>query len=307
MKPTVAVIGAGAMGAMYAWHFHHTGHRVVLVAADERATRLTHGLTINGEQVTLPVSTPANPVAAVDLAIFAVKDRDLRQAIDDARHVIDPHTTIISVMNGLDSETVLARSFGPDQVLLCVAAGMDAMREADRVWWEHPGRLLIGTRDGIATTRLAELAHWLEAADLAHAERADMVRQIWWKFMVNTGINQASAVMRLPYGPFMHDGPARALMLALMNEVIAVSVAEGVGLGAADIDQWLTVLSTMAPDGRTSMRQDVDAGRPTEVESFAGRMLEMGARHDIPTPYNQAMYWMLNAITEHARTSTETK
>lgn len=307
MQPTVAVIGAGAMGALYAWHFHHTGHRVVLVAAEERAERLGQGLVINGEPITLPVSTPNDPVAPVDLAIFAVKDRHLHRAIDDARHVIDRHTTIISVMNGLDSETVLAEAFEPEQVLLCVAAGMDAMREGARVWWTHPGRLLIGTRDGAITSRLTDLASWLDAAGLGQVVRQDMVHQIWWKFMVNTGINQASAAMRLPYGPFMQDGPARELMLALMHEVIAVSVAEGVNLGQADLDLWLAVLATMAPDGRTSMRQDVDAGRPTEVESFAGRMVEMGRRHGIPTPYNQAMHWMLTAITDDARTETEAK
>ncbi len=305
MKPTVAIIGAGAMGAMYAWHFASTGHGVVLAADEQRAERLRQGLVINGEQLMLPVLSPTDESAPVDLAIVAVKDRHLASAMTEASRVVGAHTTVISVMNGLDSEHELASQFDPGQVLLCVAAGMDAVREGSSIRWAHPGKLLIGTPDGTITPRLTTLASWLSAAGLAHEIRDDMMHQIWWKFMVNVGINQASAAMRADYGAFQAKTGARSLMLGLIDEVIAVAGPEGVHLDQSDVDRWLKVLATMAPDGRTSMCQDTDAGRPTEVESFAGRVIRLGERHGISTPLNQAMYWMLSAPTTPHSTNTE--
>ncbi len=120
-----------------------------------------------------------------------------------------------------------------------------------------------------------------------------MRHEMWWKFMVNVGINQASAVLRAPYGAFRADGDARSLMLALMDEVVAVSAAEGVPLGPGDIARWDAVLAGQPAEGRTSMHQDVEAGRRTEVDIFAGRVVELGARHGIATPYNEAMLWVL--------------
>jgi 2-dehydropantoate 2-reductase len=84
-------------------------------------------------------------------------------------------------------------------------------------------------------------------------------------------------------------------MLAAQREVIAVANAEGVALTAADLDAWLGVLDTLGPASYTSMAQDVIAGRPTEVDIFAGRVCELGDRHGIPTPVNRLLGQLLKA------------
>lgn len=293
---TVAVVGAGAMGAMYAAHFVEGGLETVLVASGPRAERLRRtGLTINGTALDAPVIEPGRDEFSADLVLMAVKHHDLPMALEDVAPFVGPATTIVSVLNGLDSEELIAERFGADSVLLCIALGMAAGRDGNAVTYHSPGRLVIGTTAGLAALdRLQAVQEALDAAALEWETPEDMRHETWWKFMVNTAINQASAVLRLPYSAFTTEGPARSLMLALAHEVIAVSQPEGVQLGDADLARWDDVLRGLPGEGRTSMLQDVLDDRPTEVALFADRVVTLGSQHGVPTPYNQTISWILD-------------
>ena len=302
---SVAVVGAGAMGAMYAAHFAEAGFEVVLVAEGERAERLrSHVPTVNGAPLRARVVDPSREhVDAVDLVLVAVKDRRLAEAVEIVAPLVGEHTTFLSVLNGLDSEAALAQRYGAERVPLTIALAMDAQRDGHAVTYRQAGRLTFGDSpamarpDGRPSPRVVAVQQALDRAGLAWTTPADMQHAMWWKFMVNVGINQASAVLRAPYGAFRHDGPERSLMSALQDEVITVARAEGVALGPDDLARWHEVLAGQPEAGMTSMHQDVEAGRPTEVEIFAGRVVALGERHGLPTPYNQAMLWILRAIT----------
>lgn len=294
---TVAVVGAGAMGAMYAAHFVEGGMETALVASGDRAARLRGApITVNGEPLRARVVEPGVDDFRADLVLVAVKHHDLPTALDDVPPFVGPETTFVSVLNGLDSEATIAERFGSDGVLLCIALGMAAGRDGSQVTHLSAGRLVIGTTPELAdTARLQVVGEALDAAGLEWQAPEDMRHEMWWKFMVNTAVNQASAVLRRPYAAFTHDGPARSLMLALAHEVVALSRAEGVHLGDADLARWDTVLRALPGDGQTSMLQDVVAGRPTEVALFADRVTALGLEHGIPTPYNQMVSWILAA------------
>lgn len=294
----VGVVGAGAMGGMYAAHFVRAGFEVLLVATGDRVARLRSApLVVNGEPLAARVVDPAEPgavTAPADLVLIAVKDAQLAEAIDLIEPLVGEHTTILSVLNGLDSERAIAARYGAERVLLCVAAAMDARRDGSAVTYRQVGRLTFGPeRAGESAARVAAVHDALDAAALAWTTPPDMRHAMWWKFLVNVGINQASAVLRAPYGAFQYDGSARSLMMALQDEVVAVAHAEGVNLGAEDLAAWDRVLAGQPADGWTSTLQDVEAGRPTEVEIFAGRVVAFGSAHGIATPYNQAMLWIL--------------
>jgi len=294
----VAVLGAGAMGGMYAAHFANAGFDVRFVASGARAARLQRdGLVVNGEPLRAGVIDTSDTAGWVaDLVIFAVKDRHLDAAIDEAAAVVGPDTIVLSVLNGLDSEEQIAARLAGihPTVLLCIALAMDAERVDGEVRFRQVGRLVFGEpRNDELTPEVRAVQEALTRAGLEWETPADMRHRMWWKFMVNVGINQASAALNAPYGAFQVDGDARSLMSALIDEVIAVANAEGVKLGADDIDSWRRVLAGQPVDGRTSMHQDVLAGRPTEVDSFGGRVVELGVCHGIPTPFNQSMVWVL--------------
>ncbi|HOV39091.1 MAG TPA: ketopantoate reductase C-terminal domain-containing protein, partial [Spirochaetales bacterium] len=91
---------------------------------------------------------------------------------------------------------------------------------------------------------------------------------------------------------------AKAIMEAAMREVIAVSQKLGIGLGESDIDAWYPVLSKLSPSGKTSMLQDMEAGRKTEVEMFAGALIRLGKEAGCTVPVNEMLY---NAIRAQER------
>ena len=121
--------------------------------------------------------------------------------------------------------------------------------------------------------------------------------------MINVGINQASAVLGAPYGVFQSSPDAMALMRMLMEEVIALAQITGIDLSAEDLDEWCRILAGLSPGGKTSMLQDMEAGRKTEVEIFAGKVVSLGLRHHVPTPVNAAVLRIIKVLENKKRTS----
>jgi 2-dehydropantoate 2-reductase len=127
----VAVLGAGAIGAVYASKFFDAPQfSTVLVARDARYDRLkAGGLVINGKHYSIPVVHPDEAASPADLIIVALKNHDLPEAVHDLKNLVGEQTTIVSVMNGLDSEEYLGSVYGMDKVLYAIAVAIPAVRE----------------------------------------------------------------------------------------------------------------------------------------------------------------------------------
>jgi 2-dehydropantoate 2-reductase len=142
-----------------------------------------------------------------------------------------------------------------------------------------------------------------QKAGIAHEIPPDMIRMLWWKFMINVGINQASAVMRANYGVFQTSLDAQELMSELMREVIELAQHAGVNLKEQDLHDWYPVLKSLSPNGKTSMFQDIEAGRKTEVDVFAGKVVALGESSGIPTPVNRTLLSIIRVLDHTQRES----
>jgi 2-dehydropantoate 2-reductase len=302
MKPsieTISIIGAGALGAVYAAMLCDMDSRCIgFVAGSGRGERLyREGVVVNDKPYHIPVLSPQDSAAPADLVIVAVKYQHLDEAIRDMKSRVGAETLIISVMNGIESEERIGTAYGMDNILYCVSVGIDALREGSRVIYTTQGKLFIGeAANPVLTERVRRVQALFERAGIVYETPPDMLRILWWKFMINVGINQASAVLRAPYAVFQTAGEARELMGAAMREVVRLAGKAGVDLSEADIDGFDPYLFRLNPQGKTSMLQDVEAGRKTEVEMFAGRVIELGRRYGIPTPVNQRLFDQIRKI-----------
>ena len=301
MKPIerVALLGAGALGSYFATKFFDTaGLTTVLVARGERYDRLNRtGLIVNEKPYAIPVVHPDRVTSPADLVVVAVKYHHLPAAVPDLRDLVDAETTIISVMNGLDSEEIIGAAYGMDKLLYAVSVGIDALREGHRVTYGNPGVLYFGDAQNADPSPLVQRVQAvLDRAAIPYEIPADMMRILWWKFMVNVGMNQASAVMRAPYGVFQTSARARAVMDVLMQEVITLAQVLGVNLSDQDVADWYPIMNKLSAAGKTSMLQDVEAGRKTEVEMFGGKVVELGQAHGVPTPVNEAMLNIIHVL-----------
>jgi 2-dehydropantoate 2-reductase len=298
----ISVIGAGAMGAFYASKFFDMDKNCIsLVAKGERYDRLKKkGLIVNNRYYSLPVIGPEEKSSPSDLIIFAVKSHHLREAIQDIKNRVGGNTLILSIMNGIGSEEQIAAVYGNDKVLFAVAVGIDAVREGNCITYTKPGKLLFGeAKNLVLSERIKQVQSLFLRAGIPYETPDDMIRVLWWKLMINVGINQASAVLRAPYGVFQTSQEARELMESAMREVVVLAKAAKVNLSEEDVIDWYSLLSGLSPQGKTSMVQDVEAKRKTEVEMFAGKVIELGKTYGIPTPVNETLFRLIKIIEQY--------
>ncbi|WP_248343491.1 ketopantoate reductase family protein [Anaeromyxobacter paludicola] len=300
---TVAVCGAGAVGGSYVERLQDLDPAgVVVVARGARRERLLReGLTVNGRRFAVRCVEPAPGAAPVDLLLVGVKQPHLAEAIADAGPLVGERTVVISLLNGVASEGALARAFGAEKVLPAFVIGNDVVREGTRISYTRFGTLVFGApSNDPADPRVVAVRALLERAGIPCRVPEDILREQWWKFMLNVGVNQVSAVLRAPYRAFREVPEVRELTRQAALEAVAVARAEGVALGPEDVESIFPIVATLGPGGRTSMLQDVEAGRKTEVELFAGTVVELGARHGLPTPVNALLGTLLRALERMA-------
>ncbi len=301
MKPSIekiAIIGAGALGAAYGSLLYEMDPKCIcFIASSARLERLRRdGVVVNGKRYPIAVVSPDEAEPA-DLLIVAVKHHHLDQAIAEMKKVIGPETTVLSVMNGIDSEERIGAVYGMDKVIYGLTLGIDAVREGNSVNYKNQGRIFFGeAKNPGMTDRIRRIHELFDRAGIAHVVPPDMIRSLWFKYMVNVGANQVSATLRANYGALRSSAQAGELMDAAMREVIAIARAMNVDLGEKDIGEWYKVLDGLHAEGKTSMFQDVEAGRKTEVEMLAGTVLELGKRFGVATPVNQRLYDELKRI-----------
>ena len=303
MKPieNVAIVGFGSLGAMYAACFGAAmGPERVFVVADAARTERyrAEAATFNGEPIRVTYLTyeEAAERAAVqpfDVVLYAVKYGALPEAIEQSSPLVSLDTAVISVLNGITSEEVLAERFGWDRVLLCIAQQMDSRKVGAVVTAGCVGVMALGVRDpedAAQRANLARVTEWLAAVEQPFIVPADIQHQLWGKLICNVGVNQACAVYDCCFNGIHVPGEAREALIAAMGEVAAVGRACGIALTDDDVAYWLDIIDHLNPAGMPSLRQDVLARRPTEVELFSGTIDRLGAAHGIPTPQNERFY-----------------
>jgi len=296
----VLIVGAGAVGAAVASKIYDTfPSDVSVLAAGERFSRYKkNGFILNGKRFDFPLASPDDAIVA-DLIIVAVKSHNLSDAIATMKNKVGPTTIILSLLNGISSEEILADAFGKEKVLLAMILGIDAVRIGNDTRFSSSGKIFFGkelNKGNAWSPEVRAVADFFDKTGVPYVVPENMTRSLWYKFMINVGINQASAVLRAPYRVFQTIPEARSVMESGMREVIALSKILGTGLEDADLERWTDTLMALGPEGVTSMLQDVEAKRKTEVEIFSGTVIELGKKAQLPTPVNELWFNLIRTI-----------
>ena len=295
---TVAIVGMGALGMLYGEQLQKVlpAGAVRFVMDEERFKRHKNDkYEVNGveQSFTLQSVAQAEPV---DLVIVATKFSGLNEALEEMQGLVGPQTIIYSVLNGISSEEYIKERYGDDNLLYCVALGMDAVREGTSLTYQHKGILKLGMLAKKQRPALAAVMALLEKAGIQYVIEEDILHALWAKLLLNVGINQTCMVYETNYGGAFTNEEARQDMFAAMHEVITVAQREGIKLTEADFEGCVKVLRGLSPEGLPSMRQDAMAKRKSEVELFAGTIIRLGAKHNVPTPINQRYYDIIRAM-----------
>ena len=294
-----AICGMGALGMLYGTYIIDNDGADKVRYVMDRSRVEKYGQRVfykNDVPYHLPMRDCAEESPA-DLLIVAVKYTGLADAMKVMERCVGENTVIMSVMNGITSEDILAERFGREHMIYTVAHGMDAVKLGEKFSFSRMGQLVIGVKEKCQEENLRAVCEYFDRIRMPYVVDEDIERRLWSKLMLNVGINQACMVYEANYGECLNpEGEAYRTMIAAMREVIAIARCEGIAIGEADLNDYVRLANTLAPEAMPSMRQDGLARRPSEVELFAGTVRELARKHGILVPANDFLYARVKEI-----------
>ena len=296
----VLICGLGAIGSIYAVKIlkHKDVELSVLVDRARLIRYRQEPLIFNGEKYCFDYIT-ADDTFIADLIIIATKSSALDSVLVDIKGFVAQDTVILSLLNGLESEDRIAEVFGQDKVLYSYYIGHTSTRIGRNVSHDGVYKTVFGEKyNNEYSNNVLTVKNFFDKTGINYEIPIDMEYARWWKFLVNVGYNQASAVLNASYGDFQKSDQANKLAIKLMNEAVEIARVCGVKNTDRLIPEVLEVVSTMVPETKTSMLQDVEAGRKTEVDIFAGYISELGKKYGIKTIYNDMFLEIIKAIDD---------
>lgn len=299
---TVSLIGLGAIGAFAAPGLNQLlGENFRIIAGSDRKKRLeTNGVIINEKHYQFHVVAPEEETGYADLAIFAVKNTQLSRAIKDMRNQIGPDTIVMSLLNGVTSEKHIGAAFYPENVLVSVIR-VPSLNQNGRIRYpEESGMISFGeARNEKLSDKVKAVKRLFDLADIRYEIPEDMLRNMWLKYMTNVSENQLCAILGVPYKGFAVSlDHIEVMRETAAREVIAIAQKKGIHLSDRDLEERIGIVRKLLPQGKPSTLQDIEAGRKTEVETFAGDVIRMGREVGVATPYNEIFYHMICALEE---------
>lgn len=303
-EPTIAVVGAGAVGMFFGARLLAGGARVVYVTRGDSLRVLpVKGIRIESESA--PLSVPAvQAVGALEalpshtsLVILATKTLDLPQLLPELQRwcAAHPHAHIVPLQNGVENEPMLVQALGADQVVAGLAF-LGSERLAPGVVRHYAsGSLSIGPWRGAARPAAQQWAAYLQAHGVRCAFHEDMVTERWRKLFWNLAFNPTTALTGLDSQAVARSEAALPLIHALLREALAVAQAEGAQLQWSDAERQIERTQQMSGT-RTSMQVDREAGRPTEYDAIVGAVVRAAARHGLAVPAATTICQLLATI-----------
>ncbi|MBM4273582.1 MAG: 2-dehydropantoate 2-reductase [Deltaproteobacteria bacterium] len=297
-----AVVGPGALGCLLAASFLEAGEEVVLVDyRPERAALLRkQGIqiqTLDGAQKVVHVPDDLPPEAGVcQLVIMAVKAHQTRAASRSLPDLMAKDTVVLTLQNGLGNLEEMAGVVGREPLLAGVAFLGVTRRDEGRVVHAGAGAIIIGAPPGSRVTEeeVQGIVSMFRRAGWDCQAHPDIQTLLWDKLLVNVGINPFTALLRVPNGVLLELPEAWDLAVAAAREAQAVAQAGGVPL-RGDPEERLRQVCTATAANRSSMLQDVLAGRPTEIEALNAQVVARGAALGVATPVNYVLTQLLRA------------
>ena len=299
----IAVIGAGAMGSIYAVMMAEAGHEVWAVDSWQAHVKAINasGLRLEGpggdrRLTSITATSKVNEVGACDLYIIATKANAVGEAARAIASVMRADSLVLTIQNGLGAADRIAAHMATDNVLLGVADGFGASMRGPGYAHHNAMRLIrLGELGGGITDRLRRLESLWQAAGFTARAFEDITQLIWEKFVCNVTLSAPCTAFDCNVGALMASDEAWAVALGCAREAYACGVAEGVNFSFEDLDRYVTDFAALMPNASPSLRLDHLAGKPSEIDAINGIVSVLGARHGIDTPFNETLTAIIRA------------
>ncbi len=308
----VCIYGAGAIGGWIGHGLARAGASVSVVA---RGATLD-ALRVNGLQLIQAGSVTAQAVACSavpqdlgvqDVVVISVKTPALAAVAKSVAPLLGPNTIVVTAMNGVpwwflqgfggafaghgltsvDPHGHIASSIAPQHIVGCVVHASCSVDAPGVVRHHFGNKLIIGEPSGVATARIAQLAALFTAAGFEVNVSAQIQKDIWFKLWGNMTVNPVSALTGATTDLILKDDLVRGFISSVMLEAKEIGARLGIHIDQQPADRHAVTLKLGA--FKTSMLQDVEAGKAVELDALVSCVKELGSMTQVPTPFTDAL------------------
>jgi 2-dehydropantoate 2-reductase len=311
---TVAIVGAGAIGGLLGAHLSRSGEDVILIARGPHlAAMRSRGVTVrtgSAEFNTRPeCSDDMGAIARADVVFLTLKAHSIPAVAEAIGSSLAQSACLVGAQNGIpwwyfeerhlesvDPGGIIARNIPYGKVVGCIAYPAAHVVEPGVIEHLEGNRFTLGEPDGSKSERVQAISAMLVKAGLKAPVQQRIRNEIWLKLLGNATLNPLSALTRASLADIVNSPVTRDLVRTLMEEVEAVATALGV-------DVPLTIEKRMAGaaatgEHKTSMLQDLEAGRPLEVDALVGAVVELADGAGVPVPALKVVYRLVKLLDE---------
>lgn len=299
----VGVVGTGAVGGYFGGKLSLGGAEVVFLSRGKTLETLKRdGLIIHSSGEKFEVKNAAftdNPAAlsGCDYILFTVKSYDTQATIDQIKPHVSKHTIIVTPQNGVSNDELLCDAFGKERVIPGMAKiGVNTLSPGV-ITHLSLGIIQLGEYDGMETDRLIRLKKAFENAGVECVVSKTIQLDRWKKFIWNCTFNIVASITGLTLDRILDDAVLHDLCEKVMHELKTVAEAEGIDFGDEDVIKVRFEYTQKLGAFKPSTLEDVEKGKPIELDAFTGTILKLAEKHKIDVPVNQTLYAALHGIT----------
>ena len=302
----IAVVGAGAVGSFYGAMLARAGHRVTLIGRPAHAQAMTrNGLKLDlatsstTEVIQIEASSDLSSLQTADLVLFCVKSTDSTSVALQITPHLSPHALIMSLQNGVENAALIAQHV-PHAVIPCVVYVATEIPAPGCVKHHGRGELVIGTmqvsRLSDPQKTLHEIVELFGSAQVPVQISQNVMVELWSKLMINCAFNAISGLAQIQYEKLAALESVRITQAAVVKEVIAVALADGIHLSEAVALQAVAQISVTMGSQKSSTAQDMARSKPSEIDHLNGFIVRRGQAHGVATPVNQALFALVKLL-----------
>lgn len=290
----IVIYGAGSLGSLVGGLLA-AEHTVTLVGRDPHMAAVTaNGLRLTGEydRTVTPRAVTDGTGLTADLAVVTVKAFDTPAAAMDL--ATGDVGAVLSLQNGLGNEEQLAAKLPATPVLAGIATYGAVRPEPGVVRCTGTGTVTLGPRTGGTTEVAATVGEAFQESGISTTVATDMPRRLWKKLAINAGINPVTALLDVDNGTLVTD-PPQSVAFRAATETATVAQAVGIDLPAETVRDALISVAENTAANTSSMRQDLQGRRRTEIDAINGAVRDRADAHGVPVPVNETLYALVRA------------
>ena len=302
----IAVVGAGAVGSFYGAMLARAEHRVTLIGRPAHVQATTrNGLKLDlasssaTEVIQIEASTELSSLRSADLVLFCVKSTDSASVALQIAPYLSPHALIMSLQNGVENAALIAQHV-PHAVIPCVVYVATEIPAPGCVKHHGRGELVIGTmqvsRLSDPQKTLQKIVELFGSAQVPVQISQNVMVELWSKLMINCAFNAISGLAQIQYEKLAALESVRITQAAVVKEVIAVALADGIHLSEAVALQAVAQISVTMGSQKSSTAQDMARSKPSEIDHLNGFIVRRGLALRVATPVNQALFALVKLL-----------